>query len=74
MCDARSVGTSGEKPIPVMFQAYLEGFYNWAQQECRSQRADAKFKRFVKTMLETFVKEELESTTRLLPKARSATV
>ncbi len=66
-CLAYGVGTSGEKPIPVMFPAYLEGFLTYGRQLVRLGQADAKFSKYLARLKDSFIAQELTRAQRLKP-------
>ncbi|KWU23417.1 hypothetical protein [Burkholderia cenocepacia] len=67
-CALRGVGTSGEKPIPVMFPVYLNGFFTYAQELGATHlKTDKAFKTYVTKALRQAVADDIEAAARLLP-------
>lgn len=66
-CKQLGVGTSGEKPIPVMFGSFLLGFVGYAKQLSRKGQTSAKFSRYLAKLERDVVEPDVQRVQRLLP-------
>ncbi len=73
-CRKYQVGTSGEKPIPVMFPVYLEGFYRWSKAQVNAGKTTAKFRSFVSKMMKDIISPDIERALHLLPEIDNSLV
>lgn len=69
-CRLAGVGTSGEKPIPVMFCAYMEGFQDFAIELIRTKRAEAAFSRFRNKLCNKIIAPDVSRVRNLLAKPK----
>lgn len=67
-CRRFAVGTTGEKPMKVMFRSFMEGFLAYSRQLNRMGQIDAAFAKYLPKMKKDVIDVEVASVSRLLVK------